>query len=109
MLETIIRQMIRSRWIVMMGALTICAFGVWNFQNLPIDAVRTSPMSKYKSIPKHPDILRWSPNNALRFLLKQHWQDYRNFLTPGHFPLTACLRLQLFSRKAPISILHEIS
>ncbi|MDC0413943.1 CusA/CzcA family heavy metal efflux RND transporter, partial [Gammaproteobacteria bacterium] len=39
MLETIIRQMIRSRWIVMMGALIICAFGVWNFQNLPIDAV----------------------------------------------------------------------
>ena len=39
MLETIIRQMIRSRWIVMMGALSICAFGAWNFQNLPIDAV----------------------------------------------------------------------
>ncbi len=39
MLETIIKQMINSRWIVMMGALSICAFGVWNFQNLSIDAV----------------------------------------------------------------------
>lgn len=39
MLETIIRQMIQSRWIVMFVALTICGFGVWNFQNLPIDAV----------------------------------------------------------------------
>jgi len=39
MLERIIRQTIRSRWIVMMAALSICAFGVWNFQNLPIDAV----------------------------------------------------------------------
>jgi cobalt-zinc-cadmium resistance protein CzcA len=39
MLERIIRRMIRSRWIVMMAVLSICAFGVWNFQNLPIDAV----------------------------------------------------------------------
>ncbi|MEZ5489299.1 MAG: CusA/CzcA family heavy metal efflux RND transporter [Gammaproteobacteria bacterium] len=39
MLERIIRQMISSRWVVMMAALSICAFGVWNFQNLPIDAV----------------------------------------------------------------------
>ena len=39
MLETIIKQMINSRWIVMIGALSICAFGVWNFQNLSIDAV----------------------------------------------------------------------
>ena len=39
MLDKIIKQMIRSRWIVMMAALAICAFGVWNFQNLPIDAV----------------------------------------------------------------------
>src|SRR6056300_313981 len=39
MLERIVRQMIRSRWIVMMAVLAICTFGVWNFQNLPIDAV----------------------------------------------------------------------
>ena len=39
MLERIIKRMIRSRWIVMMAVLAICAFGVWNFQNLPIDAV----------------------------------------------------------------------
>ena len=39
MLELIIRQMIRSRWIVMFVALTICGVGVWNFQNLSIDAV----------------------------------------------------------------------
>jgi len=39
MLERIIRKMISSRWVVMMAALSICAFGVWNFQNLPIDAV----------------------------------------------------------------------
>ena len=39
MLELIIRQMIRSRWIVMFVALTICGFGFWNFQNLSIDAV----------------------------------------------------------------------
>ncbi len=39
MLETIIRQMIRSRWIVMMAALVVCAYGAWNFQNLSIDAV----------------------------------------------------------------------
>jgi len=31
--------MIRSRWIVMFVALTICGFGIWNFQNLSIDAV----------------------------------------------------------------------
>ena len=39
MLELIVRQMIRSRWIVMFAVLTICGFGIWNFQNLPIDAV----------------------------------------------------------------------
>ena len=39
MLELIIRHMIRSRWIVMFVALTICGFGIWNFQNLSIDAV----------------------------------------------------------------------
>ena len=39
MLERIIRRMIQSRWIVMMAVLAICALGVWNFQNLPIDAV----------------------------------------------------------------------
>ena len=39
MLERIIKVMIRSRWIVMMAVLAICALGVWNFQNLPIDAV----------------------------------------------------------------------
>lgn len=39
MLEIIIKQMIHSRWIVMMAALSICAFGAWSFQNLPIDAV----------------------------------------------------------------------
>jgi cobalt-zinc-cadmium resistance protein CzcA len=39
MLETIIRQMILSRWIVMMAALVVCAYGAWNFQNLSIDAV----------------------------------------------------------------------
>ena len=39
MLGIIIHQMIKSRWIVMLAAATICAFGVWNFQNLSIDAV----------------------------------------------------------------------
>ncbi len=39
MLERIINLMIHNRWIVMMGVLAVCALGVWNFQNLPIDAV----------------------------------------------------------------------
>ena len=39
MLERIIKLMIRSRLIVMMAVLSICALGIWNFQNLPIDAV----------------------------------------------------------------------
>ena len=39
MLGIIIHQMIKSRWIVMLAAVSICAFGVWNFQNLSIDAV----------------------------------------------------------------------
>jgi len=39
MLGKIIFQMIHSRWIVMLAAVSICVFGVWNFQNLPIDAV----------------------------------------------------------------------
>lgn len=39
MLGIIIHQMIKSRWIVMLAAATTCAFGVWNFQNLSIDAV----------------------------------------------------------------------
>ncbi len=39
MLERIIKQMIKSRLIVMMAVLSICALGIWNFQNLPIDAV----------------------------------------------------------------------
>ena len=39
MLEGIIKQMIESRLIVMMAILSICALGIWNFQNLPIDAV----------------------------------------------------------------------
>lgn len=39
MLERIIKHMISSRWIVMMVVLAICGFGVWNFQNLSIDAV----------------------------------------------------------------------
>ena len=39
MLERIINLMIHNRWIVMMGVLVVCALGVWNFQNLPIDAV----------------------------------------------------------------------
>jgi heavy metal efflux system protein len=39
MLERIIKHMISSRWIVMMVVVAICGFGVWNFQNLSIDAV----------------------------------------------------------------------
>lgn len=39
MIEGIIKRVIDSRWVVMMGVLAICAFGVWSFQSLPIDAV----------------------------------------------------------------------
>lgn len=39
MLERIIKHMISNRWIVMMAVVAICGFGVWNFQNLSIDAV----------------------------------------------------------------------
>lgn len=31
--------MILNRWIVMLVAISVCLFGVWNYQNLPIDAV----------------------------------------------------------------------
>lgn len=31
--------MILNRWIVMLAAISVCLLGVWNYQNLPIDAV----------------------------------------------------------------------
>jgi cobalt-zinc-cadmium resistance protein CzcA len=38
MLENIIRQAIRLRWLVMIAMLSLVAVGVWSFQRLPIDA-----------------------------------------------------------------------
>ncbi|ESQ87984.1 cation transporter [Asticcacaulis sp. AC460] len=39
MLEKIIHQSIRHRWIVLIVVLALCALGIFNFQRLPIDAV----------------------------------------------------------------------
>jgi cobalt-zinc-cadmium resistance protein CzcA len=39
MLERILRFAIRERWLVMIATLGMAAFGVYNFQRLPIDAV----------------------------------------------------------------------
>jgi len=39
MLEKIIFQSIRHRWIVMLAVLALCALGVYNFTRLPVDAV----------------------------------------------------------------------
>ncbi|MBL4571524.1 MAG: CusA/CzcA family heavy metal efflux RND transporter [Gammaproteobacteria bacterium] len=39
MLENIIHLSIKNRWIVIFAALSVCVFGAWNYQNLPIDAV----------------------------------------------------------------------
>ncbi|ESQ83035.1 cation transporter [Asticcacaulis sp. AC466] len=39
MLEKIIHQSIRHRWLVLLTVLALCALGVYNFQRLPIDAV----------------------------------------------------------------------
>jgi cobalt-zinc-cadmium resistance protein CzcA len=39
MLERILRFAIRERWLVMFATLGMAAFGVYNFQRLPIDAV----------------------------------------------------------------------
>lgn len=38
MLETIIRQAIRLRWVVMIAVVMLAAVGVWSFQRLTIDA-----------------------------------------------------------------------
>src|SRR5687767_2484844 len=38
MLEAIIRQAIRLRWIVLVAVAAIAVLGVWSFQRLPIDA-----------------------------------------------------------------------
>lgn len=39
MLANIIHLSINNRWIVIFAALSVCIFGAWNYQNLPIDAV----------------------------------------------------------------------
>ncbi len=39
MLETIIKQSIAHRWLVLVSVLAICALGIYNFNRLPIDAV----------------------------------------------------------------------
>ena len=39
MLDQIINRAIRDRWVVLIAALAVCAYGIWNYQNLPIDAV----------------------------------------------------------------------
>jgi cobalt-zinc-cadmium resistance protein CzcA len=39
MIEAILRFSIRQRWLVMLFALGLTAFGAWNFTRLPIDAV----------------------------------------------------------------------
>lgn len=39
MLSTIISRSIKDRWIVMLVVIGICAYGAWDYRNLPIDAV----------------------------------------------------------------------
>jgi len=39
MLESILRFSIRQRWVVLAVTLGIAALGIYNYQNLPIDAV----------------------------------------------------------------------
>jgi len=39
MLESLIKTAIEKRWIILLLVLFMCALGVWNYQNLPIDAV----------------------------------------------------------------------
>ena len=39
MLETIIKQSIAHRWLVLISVIAICALGIYNFNRLPIDAV----------------------------------------------------------------------
>ena len=39
MLERILRFSIRQRWVVLAVTLGIAALGIYNYQNLPIDAV----------------------------------------------------------------------
>jgi cobalt-zinc-cadmium resistance protein CzcA len=39
MLETIIKQSITHRWLVLVSVLAVCALGIYNFNRLPIDAV----------------------------------------------------------------------
>ncbi|MBG78803.1 MAG: CusA/CzcA family heavy metal efflux RND transporter [Alphaproteobacteria bacterium] len=39
MLETIIKQSITHRWLVLISVLAICVLGIYNFNRLPIDAV----------------------------------------------------------------------
>lgn len=39
MLEALLHFAIARRWVVLMAALAMAALGIWNYQNLPIDAV----------------------------------------------------------------------
>ena len=39
MIDKLIQYSIARRWLVMFFVLIISALGVWNYQNLPIDAV----------------------------------------------------------------------
>ncbi|MCA9423171.1 MAG: efflux RND transporter permease subunit, partial [Nitrospira sp.] len=39
MIDKLIQFSIARRWLVMFFVLVISALGIWNYQNLPIDAV----------------------------------------------------------------------
>lgn len=39
MIDKVLAFSVRQRWLVMIGALMMAAFGAWNFTRLPIDAV----------------------------------------------------------------------
>ncbi len=58
MLENIVSLSIRHRWLVMIVVLCLCAFGIYNFNRLPIDAVPDITNVQGKLILRQQDIRR---------------------------------------------------
>ena len=64
MLERLIHFSIRHRWLMLVLTAALIALGVWSYRHLSIDAPRTSPTSRSRSIPKRRAIPRWKPSSG---------------------------------------------
>lgn len=89
MIDALLKFSIARRWLVLFLVLVVAAVGLWNYQRLPIDAVRISPMCKCKLIPKHQAIRAGSGTTHYLF----GGSGYRRFAECGRnaFTFTLCL------------------